>query len=102
MNPPDPRARVTAASAMGGGRPFVDATGTSVPLGGPIRTVLATDEAVGALLVELGADVVGCDGTLAVRTTSPTRRWCRRCAGSHRSSPWTSGTAPRPPPTCGP
>lgn len=64
MNPPDPRARVTAASAMGGGRPFVDATGTSVPLGGPVRTVLATDESVGALLVELGADVVGCAGPL--------------------------------------
>lgn len=64
MNPPDPRGRVTAASAMGGGRPFVDATGTSVPLGGPVRTVLATDESVGALLVELGADVVGCAGPL--------------------------------------
>ncbi|RZT88314.1 hypothetical protein EV383_5253 [Pseudonocardia sediminis] len=64
MNPPDPRARVTAASVMGGGRPFVDATGTSVPLGGPVRTVLATDESVGALLVELGANLVGCAGSL--------------------------------------
>ncbi|MBW0103534.1 hypothetical protein [Pseudonocardia sp. KRD291] len=64
MNPSDPRARVTAAAAMGGGRPFVDATGTSVPLGGPVRTVVATDESVGTLLVELGADVVGCAGTL--------------------------------------
>lgn len=65
MTPPgDPRARPTAATAMGGGRPFVDATGSSVPLGGPIRTVLATDEAVGALLVNLGARVVGCAGAL--------------------------------------
>lgn len=65
MNAPsDPRARVTAASAMGGGRPFVDTTGASVPLGGPVRTVLATDESVGALLIELGADVVGCAGSL--------------------------------------
>lgn len=65
MTPPgDPRARPTAAAAMGGGRPFVDATGASVPLGGPVRTVLAADEAVGALLLELGADVVGCAGAL--------------------------------------
>lgn len=56
--------RVTAATAMGGGRPFVDATGASVPLGGPIRRVLATDESVGALLVELGVELVGCAGQL--------------------------------------
>ncbi|MFP5019875.1 substrate-binding domain-containing protein [Pseudonocardia phyllosphaerae] len=56
--------RPTAGAAMGGGRAFVDATGARVPLGGVIRRVVATDPGVGALLVELGADVVGCAGAL--------------------------------------
>jgi len=47
---------------MGGGRSFVDATGTPVPLRSPIRTVVATDPEVGALLVEIGATVIGCAG----------------------------------------
>ena len=50
--------------ALGGGRSFVDATGTPVPLRGPIRTVVATDPEVGALLVEIGATVIGCAGVL--------------------------------------
>ncbi|MEQ3550625.1 hypothetical protein WIS52_09105 [Pseudonocardia nematodicida] len=54
----------TAGAAMGGGRAFVDATGTPVPLRGPIRQVVATDPDVGALLLELGARVVGCAGVL--------------------------------------
>ena len=56
--------RPTAGAAMGGGRAFVDATGSPVPLRGPITTVVATDEQVGALLLELGAAVTGCAGTL--------------------------------------
>jgi len=49
---------------MGGGRAFVDATGTPVPLRGPVQRVVVTDPEVGALLVELGARVVGCAGPL--------------------------------------
>lgn len=55
---------MTTGGAMGGGRSFVDATGTPVPLRGPIRTVVATDPEVGALLVEIGASVIGCAGRL--------------------------------------
>ncbi|MDN5861408.1 MAG: hypothetical protein L0H84_22630 [Pseudonocardia sp.] len=55
---------IGGGGAMGGGRTFVDATGTPVPLRGPIRTVVATDAAVGALLRQLGAEVVGCAGDL--------------------------------------
>lgn len=54
----------TASGALGGGRTFVDATGTPVPLRGTIRSVVATDEAVGALLIDIGAPVVGCAGEL--------------------------------------
>lgn len=56
--------RPTAGAAMGGGRAFVDATGGAVPLRGPVRQVVATDPDVGALLLEIGARVVGCAGTL--------------------------------------
>ncbi|BBG04552.1 MULTISPECIES: hypothetical protein [Pseudonocardia] len=56
--------RPTAGAAMGGGRAFVDATGTPVPLRGPVQRVVATDPEVGALLVELGARVIGCAGPL--------------------------------------
>jgi prevent-host-death family protein len=49
---------------MAGGRSFVDATGTPVPLRGAIRRVVATGSDVGELLVELGATVVGCAGPL--------------------------------------
>jgi ABC-type Fe3+-hydroxamate transport system substrate-binding protein len=56
--------RPTAGAAMGGGRAFVDATGTPVPLRGPVRRVVATDPDVGGLLLELGATVVGCAGGL--------------------------------------
>lgn len=97
MNPPtDPRARVTAASAMGGGRPFVDATGISVPLGGPVRTVLATDESVGALLVELGADVVGCAGTLdGVASVGQTRSPDPQAVAALRPSVIVTGAVDR-------
>lgn len=50
---------------MGGGRAFVDATGSPVPLRGPVHRVVATDPDVGALLLELGATVAGCAGALA-------------------------------------
>jgi prevent-host-death family protein len=55
---------MSVGGAMGGGRSFVDATGTPVPLRSPIRTVVATDPEVGALLVEIGATVIGCAGRL--------------------------------------
>ena len=44
-------------------RTFVDATGESVPLLRTVRRVVA-DDAVAALLLELGATVVGCAGTV--------------------------------------
>ena len=50
--------------ALGGGRTFVDATGAPVPLRGPVRRVVASDPSVGALLLEIGAAVVGCAGRL--------------------------------------
>jgi prevent-host-death family protein len=53
---------MSTGGAMGGGRSFVDATGTPVPLRGPIRTVVATDPEVGVLLAEIGATVIGCAG----------------------------------------
>lgn len=56
--------RPTAGAAMGGGRAFVDATGTPVPLREPVVRVVATDPRVGELLLELGAQLVGCAGTL--------------------------------------
>lgn len=55
------------AGLVGGGgarRAYVDATGASVPLPPAIRRLVATDDEVGALLLSLGAPVVGCAGTL--------------------------------------
>ena len=52
------------AGGGGGRRAFVDATGTPVALPTVIRRIVATDEEVGALLLGLGAPVVGCAGTL--------------------------------------
>jgi ABC-type Fe3+-hydroxamate transport system substrate-binding protein len=51
-------------SGGGGRRAFVDATGTPVVLPTAIRRVVATDDEVGALLLALGAPVVGCAGTV--------------------------------------
>ena len=48
----------------GGGRIFVDATGTSVPMPPAVRSFVATDHLVGALLLELGAPLAGCAGAL--------------------------------------
>jgi ABC-type Fe3+-hydroxamate transport system substrate-binding protein len=45
-------------------RMFVDATGTSVPLLRTVRRLVATHEEVTALLLELGALVVGCAGAV--------------------------------------
>ena len=50
--------------AGGGRRAFVDATGTSVTPPAVIRRVVATDDEVGALLLGLGAPIVGCAGPL--------------------------------------
>ena len=52
-------------SGGGGRRAFVDATGAMVPLPPVIRRVVATDDEVGALLLGMGAPLVGCAGTLA-------------------------------------
>lgn len=48
----------------GGRRMFVDATGTAVPMPPAVRRLVATDERVGALLLGMGAPVVGCAGVL--------------------------------------
>jgi ABC-type Fe3+-hydroxamate transport system substrate-binding protein len=45
-------------------RTFVDATGTSVPLLRAVRRLVATDEELAALLIGLGAVVVGCAGAV--------------------------------------
>jgi ABC-type Fe2+-enterobactin transport system substrate-binding protein len=50
--------------AGGARRAYVDATGASVPLPPAIRRLVATDDEVGALLVSLGAPIVGSAGTL--------------------------------------
>lgn len=68
----DPRSQPARTAALtrligntgGGRRSFVDATGTPVPLPPVIRRVVATDEVVGALLLDLGGPVVACAGTL--------------------------------------
>jgi len=62
-------------SARGGRRAFVDATGTPVALPAVIRRMVATDDEVGALLLELGAPMVGCAGTFDdVDPVGPPRR----------------------------
>jgi ABC-type Fe3+-hydroxamate transport system substrate-binding protein len=48
----------------GGGRAFVDASGQRVVPPPAIKRVVATDDGVGALLLGLGAPVVGCAGSL--------------------------------------
>lgn len=50
--------------AGGGRRAFVDATGTSVTPPPVIRRIVATDDEVGALLLGMGAPIVGCAGAL--------------------------------------
>ena len=55
-------------------RTFVDATGASVPLLRTVRRVVAADDAVAALLLELGATVVGCAGTVeGIESVGPPR-----------------------------
>jgi len=57
---------VTGLVSEAGGmrRTFVDATGASVPLLRTVRRVVAADDAVAALLLDVGATVVGCAGTV--------------------------------------
>ena len=57
---------VTRLVSEAGGmrRTFVDATGASVPLLRTVRRVVAADDAVAALLLDVGATVVGCAGTV--------------------------------------
>ena len=55
-------------------RTFVDATGSSVPLLRTVRRVVAADDAVAALLLQLGATVVGCAGTVeGIASVGPPR-----------------------------
>ncbi|MBW0089656.1 ABC transporter substrate-binding protein [Pseudonocardia sp. KRD-184] len=67
-NPREQPVRTAALTAIigaaGGRRAFVDATGTPVTLPPLVRRLVATDEVVGALLRELGAELVGCAGSL--------------------------------------
>ena len=51
-------------TAGGGRRAFVDATGTPVVLPPVLRRMVATDDRVGALLLLLGAPMVGCAGSV--------------------------------------
>lgn len=78
----DPRrlpGRTTALTGLisdAGGmrRTYVDATGASVALPAAVRRVVATDDEVGALLVRLGAQLIGCAGALdGVERVGPPR-----------------------------
>ena len=67
---------VTGLVSEAGGmrRTFVDATGASVPLLRTVRRVVAADDAVAALLLEMGATVVGCAGTVeGIASVGPPR-----------------------------
>lgn len=68
-NPRRDPARTVALTGLigdvgGGRRAFVDSTGASVVLPAGIRRLVATDDEVGALLLGLGAPMVGCAGAL--------------------------------------
>lgn len=68
-NPRAHPARTAALTGLisnvgGGRRAFIDATGTPVALPPAVRRLVATDERVAALLLDLGAPMVGCAGTL--------------------------------------
>jgi ABC-type Fe3+-hydroxamate transport system substrate-binding protein len=72
----EPRATLLKSLVGAGGlrRIFVDGSGLSVPMPAAVRRVVATDPAVGALLLEAGAQLVGCAGALdGVETVGPTR-----------------------------
>jgi ABC-type Fe3+-hydroxamate transport system substrate-binding protein len=62
------------SAAAGMRRTFVDATGTSVPLVRAVRRIVAGDESIAALLLEVGAVVVGCAGSVdGVEPVGPPR-----------------------------
>ncbi|MBW0117204.1 hypothetical protein [Pseudonocardia abyssalis] len=69
-NPRQHPARTAALTGVisdaggGGRRVFIDATGASVQLPASVRRLVATDDVVGAMLLGLGAELVGCAGTL--------------------------------------
>jgi ABC-type Fe3+-hydroxamate transport system substrate-binding protein len=70
------RARVLAGLVGGGGarRAFIDAAATPVELPPAVRRLVATDDAVGALLLELNAPLVGCAGSVdGVETVGASR-----------------------------
>jgi ABC-type Fe3+-hydroxamate transport system substrate-binding protein len=76
LRKPGQTSAVTGLVSEAGGvrRTFVDATGTSVPLLRTVRRVVAAEDAVAALLLELGATVVGCAGTVeGIASVGPPR-----------------------------
>jgi ABC-type Fe3+-hydroxamate transport system substrate-binding protein len=78
-NPRQHPARTSALTALmssagGGRRAFVDATGTPVALPAAIRSFVATDDVVGAMLLGLGAPMVGCAGDIDdIESVGPSR-----------------------------
>lgn len=64
MTTPSPALAGLVSERGGGRRAFVDATGASVALPSAIRRLVATADDVGALLLALGAPMVGCAGRL--------------------------------------
>jgi ABC-type Fe3+-hydroxamate transport system substrate-binding protein len=64
---PDPARSAVLGGLIGNGggrRAFVDATGTPVALPPAVGRLVATDDAVGALLIGLGVPLAGCAGSL--------------------------------------
>ena len=74
---PGQTSAVTGLVSEAGGmrRTFVDATGASVPLLRTVRRVVAADDAVAELLLDVGATVVGCAGLVeGIEPVGPPRR----------------------------
>ena len=91
--PEDPRRNAGRTSVLTGlisagaslRRTFVDATGASVPLPPAVRRLVATDDEVAALLLGLGAVIVGCAGTVdGVEQVGPPRAPDPRAVGALR------------------
>jgi ABC-type Fe3+-hydroxamate transport system substrate-binding protein len=91
--PEDPRRNAGRTSVLTGlisagaslRRTFVDATGASVPLPPAVRRLVATDDEVAALLLGLGAVIVGCAGTVdGIEPVGPPRAPDPRAVGALR------------------
>lgn len=82
--------------SAGGGmrRIFVDAVGVSVPMPAAVRRLVATDDAVGALVLRLGGSLVGCAGELdGVDTVGPARAPDPRAVAALKPDVILSGVA---------